>query len=198
MRGTIQRLSSGSRTGSILAENGCAIPFSTSSIWEYDLPSLAVGQPVCFELASGIFPSAINVRVERGQETVLTAEERRAPVQLRYLGFDQVQNIRTYKYVRVSPREAYSTVTVSVDLGLLFKHHVAIQDGPAACLYTLTKTPGHSAEPSCDSHVLTDPDVLSYLDSRRVHIGKPGRKHPRNPGAGLVSPAGADAAFRNG
>jgi hypothetical protein len=60
-----------------------------------------------------------------------------APVQLRYIGFDQAKNIREYKFEGVAAGEAATHFVVSADVGLFTKYRVALQEGPALCLKRL-------------------------------------------------------------
>lgn len=59
-------------------------------------------------------------------------------MQLRYMGFDQAKNVREYKFDGVAKDESTIHFVVSADLALFFRHHVALQEGPALCLKRLS------------------------------------------------------------
>ena len=54
--------------------------------------------------------------------------------QLRYMGFDQAQNIREYKFDDVAEDETTTHFVVSADLALFVRYHVGLQEGPALFL----------------------------------------------------------------
>ncbi len=65
MTGTIKSLDVGSATGVITAEDGLIVGFCPSAVLQYDVPTLAIGQVVSFELEGGRCPKALNVCVQR-------------------------------------------------------------------------------------------------------------------------------------
>ena len=87
---------------------------------------------------------------------------------LRYAGFDQTGNVRSYLFQRVVVGEESSLIVVAAEIPLLVKHHVRIQDGPALCLQVLLleMQSGESSEPPVSLHALTDTDILTYLATR--------------------------------
>ena len=58
--------------------------------------------------------------------------------QLRYMGFDQVKNIRQYKFDAVAEDETTTRFLVSADLALFVRYHVGLQEGPVLCLKKLS------------------------------------------------------------
>ena len=59
-------------------------------------------------------------------------------MQLRYLGFDQANNIREYTFYNVAAGETATHFVVSADLALFLKYRVRLQEGPALCLKELS------------------------------------------------------------
>jgi hypothetical protein len=107
-------------------------------------------------------------------------------VELRYLGFDQNQNIRTYRFDRVVVGGPAARFLVTADMALFLKHHVGIQEGPSLCARKLT------SDPECTAgiaHELTNDDLLAYAlarseaEAHRAAARKsvPNRRHRREP-----------------
>jgi hypothetical protein len=84
-------------------------------------------------------------------------------MELRYMGFDQTQNKRTYKFDRLVKGEPLARFLVSADMALFLRHHVGIQEGPALCARKLTSDLECSAEAA---HELTSDDLLAYVSAR--------------------------------
>ena len=70
MTGTIKSLDVGSASGVITAEGGLSVGFSPSAVLAYDVPSLALGQVVSFDLEDGRSPKALNVLLQRPPQAV--------------------------------------------------------------------------------------------------------------------------------
>jgi len=84
-------------------------------------------------------------------------------MELRYAGFDQVSNIRVYKFDHAPERVRIARLVISVDMGLFLKHHVSIQEGPSLCARKL------SADLLADhqgDHELTNDDLLAFVTDR--------------------------------
>ena len=84
-------------------------------------------------------------------------------MELRYMGFDQHVNTRTYKFDGVEKGQSIVRFLVTADLPLFLKHDVNIQKGPDLCARKLTADPtglGH--------HQLTDEDLLTFATARAV------------------------------
>jgi hypothetical protein len=58
-------------------------------------------------------------------------------MQLRYMGFDQTNNIREYKFDGVAAGETAKHFVVSANLALFANYRVGLQEGPALCLKRL-------------------------------------------------------------
>jgi hypothetical protein len=79
-------------------------------------------------------------------------------MELRYMGFDQKQNTRTYRFERVAKGEPTILFVITADLALFLKHHVGIQEGPALCAHKLTAAEAIDG----GDHQLTNEDILAY------------------------------------
>jgi|SRR5713226_3851923 hypothetical protein len=100
---------------------------------------------------------------------------------LRYSGFDQQDNTRSYVFQYMVPGEKAIPIIVSAEIPLLVKHHVRIQDGPALCLYTLMlEIHGvdfcRTAKPL---RLLTAEDVLAFLASLPPPPASKGKREKR-------------------
>src|SRR5690348_12499105 len=59
------------------------------------------------------------------------------PMELRYQGFEQLQNARGYRFDLVTKGSALRQFVVTVDLALFRTHAVGIQEGPSLCAQKL-------------------------------------------------------------
>jgi len=84
-------------------------------------------------------------------------------MELRYLGFEQTQNARAYRFDVISKGEATRQFVVTVDLGLFRTHRVGIQEGPSLCAHKLLTDLETSAE---GAHELTAEDLRAYAEAR--------------------------------
>jgi len=104
-------------------------------------------------------------------------------MELRYLGFDQLQNARVYRFNVISKGEAARPCIVTVDLGLFRTHRVGIQEGPSLCAHKLLADLETSSE---GAHELTTEDLRAYVeeraaaDARRADARK-GQHRPKTP-----------------
>ncbi len=58
-------------------------------------------------------------------------------MELRYLGFDQKQNTRQYKFDGVATGQPTLHYVVTADLALFREHRIGIQEGPSLCAHKL-------------------------------------------------------------
>jgi hypothetical protein len=107
--------------------------------------------------------------------------ERKQLLELRYLGFNQQKNARSYRFDVVVKGQPVRHSTVTADLSLFRTHHVGIQEGPALCASKLTA----DLERDFDGvHELTDDDLRSHADARsraeaeRAEMRNAGRHRP--------------------
>jgi len=84
-------------------------------------------------------------------------------VELRYLGFDQLQNARGYRFNLIAKGDTAKQFVVTVDLALFRAHRVGIQEGPTLCAQKLTADLENAAE---GVHELTTDDMRAYADAR--------------------------------
>lgn len=179
MTGRIKILSAGSASGFIEAETGGRVHFDSSAVLAYDVAYLAIGQLVTFDIEDGLGRKAVNICVQRPQPTT-PPDGKRKDSMLRYVGFDQIQTIRTYRFERTSLGEETETYAVTTDIALFTKYHVAIQEGPALCLRLLT-VGVEVAGPSRLRRSLTEQDILTHVASRPVPGARPHHKRPPRP-----------------
>lgn len=105
-------------------------------------------------------------------------------MEIRYLGFDQRQNARAYRFeVRVDGRLT-KQVSVTADLAVFRDHRVGIQEGPSLSGNKLTADLERGWE---GEHELTSADVRDYasaktlVDAQRASMRKPPRRRPGAP-----------------
>ena len=88
-------------------------------------------------------------------------------MQLQYMGFDQANDIREYKFNRVAADETATHFVVSADLALFVKYRLGLQEGPALCLKKLSAVGTAQKLIPCDRcgrsppHLLPGPTVRS-------------------------------------
>jgi len=90
-------------------------------------------------------------------------------MQLRYLGFDQLQNARAFRFDIMNKGEATKQAIVTVDLSLFLTHHVGIQDGPTLCASKLSADIENSVE---GTHTLTADDIRAHAEARATAEAK--------------------------
>ena len=85
-------------------------------------------------------------------------------MEVRYLGFNQQNNARLYRFDVFVQGRPVRHLTVTTDLALFQTHHVGIQEGPALSASKLTA----DLERNFDGvHELTDDDLRSHANARR-------------------------------
>jgi hypothetical protein len=90
-------------------------------------------------------------------------------MQLRYLGFDQLQNARAFRFDIITKGEVTKHAVVTADLALFLQHHVGIQDGPTLCASKLSADLEHSID---GVHVLTADDIRAHAAARATAEAK--------------------------
>jgi len=86
-------------------------------------------------------------------------------MELRYLGFDQKQNTRTYKFDGVANGQPTVHFVVSADLALFLANRIGIQEGPTLCAHKLSSAP----EPAGDANLeLTNDDLRAHASARTM------------------------------
>ena len=101
-------------------------------------------------------------------------------LELRYVGFDQRDNIRTYKFDGVQKGQPNVRLVVTADLTLFLKHRINIQEGPDLCAHKLSVD---SAAIGPHDHQLTDEDLLVFATAcadEKAHKAELRRKANQN------------------
>jgi hypothetical protein len=118
----------------------------------------------------------VNICLQRSHQAPHT-EGKRKETTLRYVGFDQIKGIRTYRFERTSVGEETETFAVTTDMALFTKHHIGIQEGPALCAQKLTADLEAQHQ---GTHELTNEDLKEVEGTMR-------NKRPRNRTPGMAS-----------
>ena len=84
-------------------------------------------------------------------------------MELRYLGFEQMQNARAFRFDIMQKGEETQHTVVTADMSLFLRYRIAIQEGPVLCFTKLTAD--LKQQPGGD-HVLTDIDLRAFRDNR--------------------------------
>src|SRR3989442_14897850 len=102
-------------------------------------------------------------------------------MQLLYVGFEQVKNVREYIFHGVAHGEEAKVFVVSTNMDLFLKHHLRVQEGPVLCLHTLmaeleASTP--TKQPP-SRRAITDKHMTAYMAAPGFHSNKkPSPKQP--------------------
>jgi hypothetical protein len=145
----------------------------------YDAACLAEGLLVTFDMEGGYGPRAVNVCVHKEHVARRPAPSGQHTACLRYLGFEQAQNVRAYRFERLLPGEETTTLLVSADMTLFARHHVALQEGPGLCLHLLLAAEPDAAQQSAPpqpGRTLTEQDMLAHLATHPAPGSKVRRK----------------------
>ncbi len=84
-------------------------------------------------------------------------------MELRYMGFEQSQNTRAYRFERLSKGESAISLIITADLGLFLEHGINIQDGPALCARKLASD---LASSTSGEHELNGADFAEHVRAR--------------------------------
>lgn len=175
MSGTIVALAPGTRTGTIRAEDGSRIAFSAAVILG-DFDTLAVGDWVSFDVdPARPHQGAVNVFRQPVGAGALSRKPDALP-DLRYMGFSQQANVRSYRFDVLAANRLVQQHVVTVDLALMMKHRICVQEAPALCLRKLAadlKDPRNS-----EPHELGDDELFAFASSRAAALE---RRKPRQP-----------------
>jgi hypothetical protein len=103
-------------------------------------------------------------------------------MQLRYMGFDQANGIREYRFDGTAAGEVTKHFVVSADMGLFVKHCIGVQEGPAL---SLQKLAADLETPQPLPHQLTNDDLLVYVSARTAAAERKAAtrrwEHPQKP-----------------
>jgi cold shock CspA family protein len=182
MTGIIVALTGAGRKGTIRLEDGSYMVFAATAVLG-DFEALVVGDRVSFDAERDpMHNTAVRVFREPFGPGASSGKHAGGP-DLRYAGFDQADNVRSYRFDAVSPGGSVR-YCVTVDVGLFLKHRVGVQEAPALCLRKLAT----DLKSALDSgrHQLRDDDLKEFASSRAVNSQ---RKKPRHlPGSRRGAP----------
>lgn len=99
-------------------------------------------------------------------------------MEVRYLGFEQQQSARSYRFDVLEKGQPAKRFIVTADLSLFHAHGVGIQEGPAL---SASKLIADLENDFGGAHELTAKDLLSYVNARSLAEAKRAemRKAPR-------------------
>ena len=99
-------------------------------------------------------------------------------MEVRYLGFEQQQNARAYRFDVVEKGEPSKSFIVTADMSLFHIHGVVIQEGPSLCAGKLL---ADLEKNIAGAHELTAEDLRAYVNARSLAEAKRAemRKAPR-------------------
>jgi hypothetical protein len=113
-------------------------------------------------------------------------------MEVRYLGFEQQQNSRSYQFDVVEKGQPARRFIVTADLSLFLIHRVGIQEGPALSASKLAA----DLERNFDGvHELTAEDLRAHANARSLaeaQLAEKRKSFRRRP-----SPAGEQSPWRN-
>jgi len=166
MTGRIEKLATAEQEGRITTNSG-PMQFHFTYQQEAGTPEqLTLGQLVSFELEKGTTQSAVEVR--RKESLSFRASDGTAAREIRYQGFQQTRNVRSYKFQAWRSGEENQETIVTADLALFRKHGIGIQEGPEISL-RLVKAEfleSRLVDPTVWTRALSDKDMLEHLSSR--------------------------------
>ena len=84
-------------------------------------------------------------------------------MEIRYVGFDQSQNSRVYRFDVRTDGRLTKQVSVTADIAVFRDHSVGIQEGPLLCGNKLTADLARGWE---GEHELTAADVRAHADAK--------------------------------
>ena len=112
-------------------------------------------------------------------------------MEIRYLGFEQRQNSRAYRFEVREQGQPNRQLTVTADMGVFRAHNVGIQEGPTLSGNKLSADLEKGWE---GEHELTGVDVRAHADNRllaearRAELRRTPRRHSAPPKAYERSP----------
>lgn len=176
MYGKILSFNRKGSSGVILSDEGGRFDFDVAAVLAYDVAGLSEGQVVNFEPDGGSPPKAVGVTVLPPASIHYSDDRYREIRRLRYVGFDQRENIRAYRFERFTPGELTQHFVVTTDMVLFNRHKIRLQEGPLLCLRLLTDALG--AQPAGESrpYSLTEQDMLAFL-ATRTELAKSGSRN---------------------
>ena len=178
MLGTITRFSKVTTSGAIHSEHGEDLDFDLAGVLPYDVAGLAPGKFVHFEAAGRGLSKALNVSLEPPAAVHPGAERYKEITQLRYVGFRHLEDLRRFRFERITPGAPTQSFEVAANLEMFHTLRIAIQEGPVLCMRVLAAEleAGRKWEDlACCP--LTEQHMRDYLTTRPA----PGAKLPKAP-----------------
>lgn len=173
--GLIVALASATRSGTIRTENGDRFDFSAGSVLG-DFDTLAIGHRVSFELDRAR-PRRAAVSVFREpRKAVPPGRSTEEPPDLRFQGFSQQASVRSYRFAAIRTGQQVCEHAVTVDLRLMQRHGVSVQEAPALCLRKLLED--LKSAPAAELHELSEKDLGAFASARTASLE---RKRPKLP-----------------
>ena len=83
----------------------------------------------------------------------------------RYMGFDQQENARTFRFDVIVEGEPNRHCTVRADLAIFLAQRIAIQEAPAMCAQKLASDLAGGVE---GKHELTEADLHAFVHARAL------------------------------
>jgi len=178
MTGRILALGSASRTGTIKTADGSRFGFTAAAVLG-DFDALAIGHNVSFDIEhEGTRCRVTTVFREPATRTPVRSTRADAPPDLRYAGFQQAANVRTYRFEVLSPDHS-TQHSIMLDMALLMKHRVGMQEVPALCAIKVVAD--LKTSPESVRHQLAEDDLRQFACSRAAALE---RRTPRHSFAG--------------
>lgn len=171
MTGRIEKLATAEDAGRITTNSGPVQFRFTYRKTDGTTDQLAIGQLVSFELEKGTTESAVEVR--RKESVSFRASDGTPAREIRYQGFQQTRNIRSYKFQAWRSGEENQEAIVTADLALFRRHGIGIQEGPGICL-RLVKTEfleSGLVDPTVWTRALSDQDLLDHISNQAAPKG---------------------------
>lgn len=156
MTGTVLRLPSATDSGIIRSEDGSETAFTASAIVAGS-DALTIGCRVRFDFDR----SWSNITSVRLLPVVHHTDD---AFELRYVGFEQIRNVRCYQFDVVAGGQTTRRLAVTADLALFLKHQVNMQEGPGLCSRKLNAL--LEACPETGSCELENEDVAAYASAK--------------------------------
>src|SRR5260370_7024477 len=134
MLGTITRFSKLNTSGAIRSEEGENFDFDLAGVLSYDVAGLAEGKFVHFQAAGRAPCKDINVSLQPPAAVHPGADRYKEITQLRYVGFHHLENLRRFRFERITPGAPTQSFEVAANLTLFHTLRIGIQEGPPPSL----------------------------------------------------------------
>ncbi len=166
MTGTILALASAGHAGTIKSADGSRLLFSAAAVLG-ELEALAVGHHVSFDVEhDGARRRAVRVFHEPVRRPMPSKRTDGAP-DLRYAGFHHTAGVRVYHFNLLTIGQTVDHA-VTLDLNLLVKHHIGVQEVPVLCANKLTAD--LKSDPGSLVHQLDDNDLRQFAAARAAAL----------------------------